>query len=71
MPISERCFLIEPNSRYLSVVKQCELLSIHRSRYYYEPIAETAENLSIMLWLDKQYFDTPFYGVLRYWLYGK
>jgi putative transposase len=65
MPVSKRCFLIEPNSRYLSVVKQCELLSIHRSRYYYEPIAETAENLSIMLWLDKQYFDTPFYGVLR------
>ena len=65
MPVSKRCLLIEPNSRYLSVVKQCELLSIHRSRYYYEPIAETAENLSIMLWLDKQYFDTPFYGVLR------
>lgn len=38
---------------------------IYRSRYYYEPIAETAENLAIMLWLDKQYFETPFYGVLR------
>lgn len=65
MPASKRCLLIEPNSKCLSVIKQCEILSIHRSRYYYEPIAETAENLSIMLWLDKQYFDTPFYGVLR------
>jgi putative transposase len=65
MPVSKRCQLIEPNSKYLSIIKQCELLSIHRSRYYYEPIAETAENLCIMQWLDKQYFDTPFYGVLR------
>lgn len=65
MPISKRCFLIESYSKHLSVVKQCKLLSIHRSRYYYEPMAETAENLAIMLWLDKQYFDTPFYGVLR------
>jgi putative transposase len=65
MSISKRCYLIEPNSKHLSVVKQCELLSIHRSRYYYEPMVETAENLAIMLWLDKQYFDTPFYGVLR------
>ena len=65
MPISKRCYLIDPNSKHLSVVKQCKLLSIHRSRYYYEPMAATAENLAIMLWLDKQYFDTPFYGVLR------
>jgi putative transposase len=26
---------------------------------------ETAENLAIMLWLDKQYFETPFYGKER------
>ena len=65
MPIRKRITLIEPVSNQLSIAKQCELLSIHRSRYYYEPIAETAENLAIMLWLDKQYYETPFYGVLR------
>ena len=65
MPLVKRTFLIDTDNTDLSIVKQCELLSIHRSRYYYEPIAETAENLSIMLWLDKQYFETPFYGVLR------
>ena len=65
MPLAKRCSFIEPNNMQLSIAKQCAFLSIHRSRYYYEPVAETAENLAIMLWLDKQYFSTPFYGVLR------
>jgi putative transposase len=65
MPLTKRILLIEANNSYLSIVKQCVLLSVNRSRYYYEPIAETSENLGIMLWLDKQYFETPFYGVLR------
>ena len=65
MPLAKRYSFIEPQNNRLSIVKQCSILSLRRSKYYYEPIAESAENLSIMLWLDKQYFDTPFYGVLR------
>lgn len=65
MPVAKRCLFIEPGNIKISVLKQCAILSIHRSRYYYEPIAETAENLAMMLWMDKQYFETPFYGVLR------
>ena len=65
MPLAKRYSFIEPQNNRLSIVKQCAILSVHRSKYYYEPIAESAENLSIMLWLDKQYFDTPFFGVLR------
>ena len=65
MPVAERCLFIEPGNIKISVLKQCAILSIHRSRYYYEPIAETAKNLAMMLWMDKQYFETPFYGVLR------
>lgn len=65
MPVAKRCLFIEPGNIKISVLKQCAILSIHRSRYYYEPIAETAENLTMMLWMDKQYFETPFYGVLR------
>lgn len=65
MPVAKRCLFIEPGNIKISVLKQCVILSIHRSRYYYEPKAETAENLAIMLWMDKQYFQTPFYGVLR------
>lgn len=65
MPVAQRITFIEPNSQALSIVKQCKLLSLHRGIYYYDPIPETAENLAIILWLDKQYFETPFYGVLR------
>jgi len=65
MPAIERCLMVEANHEQLSVVKQCQLLSLQRSRFYYGPRAETAENLVIMRWLDEQYFDTPFYGVLR------
>lgn len=49
----------------LSIVKQCELLDVNRSGLYYAPVPESHENLSIMRFLDRQYFDTPFYGVER------
>lgn len=57
--------LIEPNHSHLSVVKQCELLSVSRSGLYYAPVSESEENLAIMRKLDEQYFHTPFYGVKR------
>ena len=65
MPAIERCLMAEANLGQLSVVKQCQLLSLQRSRFYYGPKAEAAENLVIMRWLDEQYFNSPFYGVLR------
>lgn len=49
----------------ISISKQCDLLSIHRSGLYYKPIQESKENLKIMRKLDEQYFKTPFYGVKR------
>jgi len=57
--------LIEPGCVQLGIVRQCELLDIHRSGYYYEPVSENSENLEIMRKLDEQYLKTPFYGVLR------
>jgi len=57
--------LIEPDHRDISIVRQCELLGLSRSGYYYKPVEETPENLHYMLLMDKQYLQTPFYGVLR------
>ncbi len=65
MPLDERRERVNKGDTTLSVSKQCELLSIHRSGLYYTPNAEKEENLEIMKLLDKQYFETPFYGVLR------
>lgn len=54
----------------LSIGRQCELLGLPRSSYYYEPIGESAYNLGLMRLLDEQYLQTPFFGVgqFTYWL---
>ena len=49
----------------LSVRRQCELLGLSRSSLYYEPAAETAENLKLMRLIDEQYTAHPFYGSRR------
>jgi putative transposase len=49
----------------LSVVRQCELLNLPRSSYYYEPVGVSDEDLTLMRLLDEQYTATPFYGSRR------
>ena len=39
----------------ISVRRQCALLGISRSGFYYEPAAENLENLRLMRLLDEQY----------------
>ena len=46
----------------LSMRKQCELLQLSRSRLYYQPVGESAENLRFMEIIDKQFLETPWYG---------
>lgn len=43
--------------------RQCELLDLCRSSYYYRPTGESEANLLYMRLLDEQYTRTPFYGV--------
>ena len=49
----------------ISVRRQCELLGVHRSGLYYEPVGESGENLRLMRLLDEQYTRAPFYGSRR------
>ncbi len=62
MSVERRRALIEPGHEQLSVVRQCELVSISRSSFYYQPVAETAENLALMRLIDAQFLETPWYG---------
>ena len=55
--------MIERTHPNLSVGTQCQLLSISRSSFYYAPQGETALNLELMRTVDRQFLDTPFYGV--------
>jgi putative transposase len=53
---------IDINHETLSVRRQCQLLDIHRSQLYYEPVPETEENLRLMRLIDEQHLKTPFWG---------
>jgi putative transposase len=46
----------------LSIGRQCELLGLPRSSYYYEPAKESPENLKLMERIDKTYMEHPFFG---------
>jgi putative transposase len=54
----------------LSIARQCQLLGLARSSYYYAAEPESAENLSCQRLLDEEYTRHPFYGVpkMTFWL---
>lgn len=43
-------------------MRQCALLGLAHSTWYYRPAGESAENLALMRRIDEQYMRTPFYG---------
>ena len=46
-------------------MRQCELLGLARSSFYYAAQPETEQNLRLMKMIDRQFTETPFYGVRR------
>ena len=48
----------------ISVRRQCELLSVNRSRIYYKPVPEKPENLKMMEIMDKHLTEHPTEGVV-------
>ena len=57
--------LSEPDHPQSSVARQCALLGLSRSSFYYQSPGDRAENLPLMRLLDEQATRTPFYGVRR------
>jgi len=55
--------MVEPGHPILPVGKQCALLSISRSSFYYTPKGESEMNLALMRQIDEQFLETPFFGV--------
>jgi len=49
----------------LSVRCQCNLVSVNRGSFYYQPVAETEENLKVMRLMDEHYLKHPTEGVIR------
>jgi putative transposase len=62
MSRGERKAMIVPGRPGLSLSRQCRLLSISRSSFYYAPRGESPENLALMRRIDELFLKYPFYG---------
>lgn len=63
-PVSARHALVEPDEE-VSVRRQCELLGLARSGFYYEPVPESEANLALMRRLDELHLEWPSFGSRR------
>lgn len=57
--------MIDPGNVQIPIYRQCELLGLSRSSYYYESQRDHSYNLMLMNLIDEQFTRTPFYGVPR------
>ncbi len=57
--------MIEPVNPDISVTRQCELIGLSRSSWYYQPRPVSEETLLYLRLLDEKYTLTPFYGFRR------
>lgn len=62
LPVAQRRLLVSVDESSLSLRRQCELLELSRSSYYYQPVETDSEDLELMRLIDKQYLKYPFYG---------
>ena len=65
MPAEEKRQWIEPDHPSPSIRRQCELLGLASSTFYYRPRPETPENLALLRKLDELYMEFPFFGSRR------
>jgi putative transposase len=61
--------LVDPRHPQLSICRQCELLGLSRSSFYYEPATESPENLMLMRLIDQRYTELPCDGSRRMTLF--
>lgn len=69
--MKQRHQLVEAANKQLSIRKQCEILHVSRSNYYYTGSPERQENLEIMDIMDKHLINHPTEGVMSMVYYIK
>lgn len=60
----EKRLLIDKQNKVLSIRKQCELLGLTRSNFYYRAAEESCENIQLMRLLDEEFTRHPSKGVI-------
>ena len=62
MSRGERKAMVRRDIPGLSLSRQCQVLSIGRSSFYYTPKGESASSLALMRRIDELFLKYPFYG---------
>jgi len=65
LDLETRKNMIDNNCKNLSIAKQCDLLLINKSTYYYKARGITARDLEIMKTIDEIYTAHPYFGARR------
>jgi len=65
LDLETRKNMIDNNCRNLSITKQCELLLLNKSTYYYKAKGLTKRDLEIMKTIDEIYTEHPYFGARR------
>jgi len=65
LSVDDRRQLIKRNHESVSVRRQCELLGLNRSSFYFEPKGESEETFELMKRIDIIYTACVFYGSRR------
>jgi putative transposase len=63
--VASLCRLVDASHESISISRQCELLGISRSGYYYRPAAISEDDLQRMRIMDETFTKWPFYGSRR------
>jgi putative transposase len=56
---------VEKDNGEITVTRQCELLNLPRSSYYYSTTGNDDFNFELMGLINEQYTSAPFYGIRR------
>ncbi len=62
--LSNKKTLVEPELKTISISRQCALMNLNRSSYYYEPIPDDKKE-AILKEINRIYGEIPIYGSLK------
>jgi putative transposase len=62
LPLDIRRRWVNRDDPFLSMREQLRLSGVSKTAYYYEPAQESADNLTYMEIIDREYTEHPFYG---------
>ena len=63
--MTEKKAMVDIEHPVLSISRQCELLGLSRSVFYYQPAKANEENLMLMEEIDRLYLKYPFFGTRK------